>query len=239
MAAEWIALIDEGERLSLRHLEVIYPTQALADAYGLPLETLRSLVWNALEVDHDMLDANRSALRARLALANEVHITTALGTDLHLRVGGRPVFVDDQDLPRGEVYVAPHEDSANGLAVIDLAFLRGRQIKDLALRVEAGRVLEITSPAAEGAQLLREVLAAASGDADRIGEFAIGLNPKLERPVGFAALDEKIGGSAHIALGMNANFGGSNRSNLHLDLVMLGAKLFLDKEKSQVKLYGE
>jgi leucyl aminopeptidase (aminopeptidase T) len=183
MSAEWIALIDEAERLGLRRLKLIHPTQALASAYGVPLDILRKLVWRGLAVDHAALDAAQSALRNRLLHANEVYVSSALGTDLHLRIAGRPVYVDDLDLPRGEVYVAPHEDSADGLAVIDLAYVRGQKIEHLALRFETGRVVEISAPESEGAELLRETLSAAAGDADRIGEFAIGLNQKLDRPV--------------------------------------------------------
>jgi aminopeptidase len=228
MAAEWIALIDEAERIGLQQLKVIHPTQALAEAYGMPLDAFRSLIWRALAVDYPALDAAQSALQDRLTVANQVHILTELGTDLRLRIGGRPVFMDDQDLPRGEVYVAPHEDSAEGVVVIDLAFLSGQRLERLTLHFEQGRVVEVSAPEVEKADLLREILAAAAGDADRIGEFAIGLNPNLHEPVGIAALDEKIGGSVHIALGMNEHFGGSNRSNLHLDLVMLGARVGLD-----------
>jgi aminopeptidase len=46
--------------------------------------------------------------------------------------------------------------------------------------------------------------------------------------LGIVALDEKIGGSVHIAIGMNEHFGGGNRSNLHLDLVMLNPTVTLD-----------
>ena len=54
-----------------------------------------------------------------------------------------------------------------------------------------------------------------------IVEFASDLNPGLTKSVGDSLLDEKIGGSVHIVLGINESFRGQNRSNLHLDLVML------------------
>lgn len=231
MAAEWIALIDEAERLKLQRLKVLFPTEVLARAYGLRLEDFRTLVRSAMEVDPEALQTVQSRLQEQLSRVDQVHLTSPLGTDLRLRVSGRPVFTDNQDLPRGEVYLAPHEDSADGLVVVDLAFIRGRRIEGLALSFEAGRVVEISAPDTQGAQALREVLAASSGDANRIGEFAIGLNSNLDKPVGIAALDEKIGGSAHIALGMNIHFGGANRSNLHLDLVMLQAQVWLDGER--------
>lgn len=234
MAAEWIALIDEAERLGLRRLKILYPTQALARAYGLDLDEFFALVETALKVDPDVLQTAQFNLKERLSQVDEVRLTSPLGVDLRLSISGRPVFTDNQDLPRGEVYLAPHEDSAEGLVVVDLAFIRGRRIERLALRFEAGRVVEISARDAQGVQALHEVFAVSSGDADRIGEFAIGLNPNLDKPVGIAALDEKIGGSAHIALGMNTHFGGANRSNLHLDLVMLHVQIWLDGEQLKI-----
>ncbi len=79
-----------------------------------------------------------------------------------------------------------------------------------------------------------ELLAASSGDKDAIAEFAVGLNPGVTEPVGDIALDEKIGGSVHIAIGMNDHFGGRNRSNLHLDLVIMRPTVWLDSEQAIV-----
>lgn len=64
-----------------------------------------------------------------------------------------------------------------------------------------------------------------------IAEFGIGLNPGATEPIGDVMLDEKIGGSVHVAIGMNERFGGRNRSNLHLDLVILRPTVWLDEMK--------
>jgi aminopeptidase len=103
-----------------------------------------------------------------------------------------------------------------------------RRREQLRLTFAAGRVIDIAAPDAGGAAALRELLAAASGDKDVIAELGIGLNPGATEPVGDILLDEKIAGSVHIALGMNEAFGGRNRSNLHLDLVMLRPSVSLD-----------
>jgi aminopeptidase len=124
--------------------------------------------------------------------------------------------------------VAPHEDSADGVAVIDKAFIKGYPVERLRLTFSGGRVVRVEAPDAVSVAAFRELLSASSGDKDVIAEFAIGLNPGAKEPVGVTLLDEKIGGSVHIAIGMNESFGGKNRANLHLDLVMLRPTVRLD-----------
>ena len=230
MAAEWIALMDEAERRGCRRFVVINPTRALADAYAVPLKTLRHRYWKAINIDAAALDAHQELVAKRLAGVREVHITTPQGTDLHLHIEGRPFHQDHDSLPRGEVYVAPLEESAEGVAVIDRAFIRGKPVERLSLSFEQGRVAHIAAPEAESVQLLEGLLAASSGDKDRIAELGIGLNPGVKELTGDVLLDEKLCGSVHIAIGMNDRFGGQNRSNLHLDLVMLQPSLWLDGE---------
>jgi aminopeptidase len=228
MASEWIALIDEAERIGCRRFTVINPTQALAEAYGIPLEVLQERYWQAINIDDAVLDTLQSSITQQLSDVQQVHITTPLGTDLHLKINGRPIHQDQHGLPRGEVYLAPLESSAQGLAVIDRAFIRGESVDHLTLTFEKGRVSHIDASRIESVHLLEQLLAASSGDKDRIAELGIGLNPGVTELTGDIMLDEKLYGSVHIALGMNDWFGGQNHSNLHLDLVMLHPSLWLD-----------
>jgi aminopeptidase len=69
---------------------------------------------------------------------------------------------------------------------------------------------------------------AATGDKDVIAELGIGVNPGIMQPTGNISLDEKIGGSVHIAVGMNDRFGGKNKSNLHQDFVILKPTVWFD-----------
>jgi aminopeptidase len=231
MAAEWIALIEEASRRNCRRIVVVHPTQALASAYSVPLAPLRQRYRQAVDIDYEALDRRQGQVRALLAGSTAVRIVSALGTNLELRIGGRPVYLDMDTLPRGEVYVAPYEDSANGVVVVDRAFIRGQPVERLRLAFASGRVVDISAPDLAGADRLREMLAASSGDKDVIAEFGIGLNPGATAPVGDVMLDEKIGGSVHVAIGMNERFGGRNRSNLHLDLVVLRPTVWLDETR--------
>jgi len=228
MAAEWIALIDEASRRGCRRVSVLNPTPALAHAYGMSLADLREVCERAVNIDYRALDRCQERVRSRLAETREVHVTSSLGTDLRLRVDQRPVHVDQDSIPRGEVYVAPHEDSANGIAVIDRAFIGRNPVERLQLTFVRGRVVDVRAPDDGGVDSFWELMSASDGDKDVIAEFGIGLNPGITEAVGETMLDEKIGGSVHIAIGMNESFGGRNRSNLHLDLVMRHPTVGLD-----------
>ena len=56
--------------------------------------------------------------------------------------------------------------------------------------------------------------------ASKIGEFGIGTNPELTLFSNDILLDEKIGGTVHIALGRAyPGVGGTNQSAIHWDIV--------------------
>ena len=228
IGAEWIALIEEAARRGVRRVVMINPTPALAASYGVPLAQFRKAYARAIDIDYQVLERLQRSLHERLSGAEHISISSALGTDLSLNIRGRPVLLDEDGLPRGEVYVAPHENSAEGVAVIDRAFLRGEPVERLRLIFSKGRVVKAITQDAKGAISFDELLEASSGEKDRIAEFAIGLNPGVSEPTGDIMLDEKIYGSIHIAIGMNKRFGGTNRSNLHLDLVILNPTVYLD-----------
>ncbi len=228
MGSEWIALHDESARQKVRHVIITNPTPALASAYRLPFESLHQAYAGAYSVDYEEVDRLQARLAERLQGVDNVHILSSSGTDLSLRIQGRPILQDTDSLPFGEVYIAPIEDSAKGQAVIDLTFVQGKPVKNLRLRFSDGRIVDFDSPDPDGWKAFRELLDASSGDKDRIAEFAIGLNPGVAVPIGDIAIDEKIGGSVHIAVGMNDHFGGLNHSNLHKDLVILKPTVFID-----------
>ena len=229
MGAEWIALINGAARKGIRRVTVIHPTPALATAYNMSLDELQHRVMQAVNVDYSAVDRRQEQIAHLLNTARQVRITSVAGTDLYLGVTGRKALLDTDSIPHGEAYIAPLEDSAEGVAVIEKAFFRGRFVEKLQLTFSGGCVVGVDAPNPAGAQSFREVLAASSGDKDRIAEFAIGANPGVVEPIGYIPLDEKIGGSVHIAIGMNDRFGGRNASNLHQDFVILKPTVLFDE----------
>ena len=203
-----------------------YFTQAYAQEAGMSLGEYRDLLGRALLLDHDdpvaawrHVAERQERIRAFLSGVDELRFV-APGTDLRLRVGGRRWVssAGTANLPDGEVFTGPHEDSAEGTVRFTFPSVRnGRLVTDARLRFRGGRCVEAT--AASGGEFLEAALDLDDG-ARRLGEIAFGLNDGVDRPTGDTLIDEKIGGSFHLALGASyAETGGSNESDLHWDLV--------------------
>ena len=150
---------------------------------------------------------------------------------------GRPWKTDAGELvpgetanyPGGEVFVAPHADGADGVLVADLTVpytVEGLVDEPVTLRFERGRVTSIEGGRA--ADLLRELVESAGAGADVIAELGIGLNHDLT-PRGHVMLDEKAGGTAHVAIGRNTGtYGGDNEASIHVDCVFSAPEVEAD-----------
>ena len=73
----------------------LYPTSWRAERYGMAEDELAKTFWNGVNLDYSDLQTRGAQVKAALAAGNEVHITNPNGTDLKLRVQGRPVLVSD------------------------------------------------------------------------------------------------------------------------------------------------
>lgn len=189
------------------------------------------------------LSATARDLLAQVEGSREVHLRASGGTDLTLRVEGRPWFSDALPLeaggfanyPNGEVFVAPLSDGADGLLVVDLTVpytVEGLVDRPVSLRFERGRVTAIEGGRA--AQMLRELVADAGRGADVIAELGIGFNPEVE-PRGHVMLDEKAAGTAHVAIGRNTgSYGGDNEADIHVDCVVSDPEIHLDGRPLQL-----
>jgi len=219
-----------------------FPTAAQAAFFEVDYEKYHDAFWRALDVEYDALAARVGRVASFMEGRREVHITSAAGTDVHLNVAGRPVFTDDGlvgmpaegdgdtllNLPCGEVCLAPHEDGAEGTVVFDFAFVAGTRIKALEVRFTKGRATLVG--AAAGFERAVDFFAAGTGDPYVIAELGIGANTALVKPFGSILMDEKIAGTAHLALGDNRTMGGGNSSSVHQDMMILGPRLSCDGE---------
>ena len=202
----------------------------------------QDIIDNELSADYEEISDITHRLYNHLQGASEVHLTSPLGTDLRMSIKGRPVAVDPgimrdpgyYNLPAGECYVAPLENSANGKLVIDKSF-PGILIKDpITLLFEKGRVVDVKG-GKEAKALLKQIKAAEkqkNGNGTRtIAELGIGTNTAA-RITGNVMTDEKVLGTVHIAIGHNAvkPYNGVNHAPIHLDGVMGDPTLVIDGE---------
>ena len=209
------------------------------------LEFLSTFI-NGVKVDYHRLRETGAALASRLDGKEYVRILHENGTDLRMRIQGRRVAFEagtledcysagrecSVDVPAGEVYVAPVEDSANGVVVVDEH--KDYRLSRLELHFQNGRLVEFN--AQSGSEIFRKMLAEAEGEKDRIGEFGIGTNYGI-KPVGWSIYDEKALGTAHVAIGRNVHLGGVNEASIHMDFVLnkpsieVDSKLIMKKGK--------
>ena len=214
-----------------------YPVQATAQDAGMTLAAFEEFVFGAVLLDWDAEGEKMRRIAERFDAASEVRVV-ADGTDLTLSLEGRTGAVDDGhvNMPGGEVFFAPVEESAEGVITFSEfpAVRFGREVAGARLAFEGGRVVDAS--AASNEAFLVEMLDLDEG-ARRLGELGIGCNPGIERFSRNLAFDEKIDGTIHLALGNSYSFiGGRNVSAIHWDIVKdlrNGGRLYADGELVQ------
>jgi aminopeptidase len=212
--------------LGRRWCVTVWPVPALAQQAGMGTAAFAGLVARALFLDRpdpvaawQELSERQARLIDRLAPGREIRIQ-APGTDLTLQVEGRTWVNSDgrRNMPSGEVFTGPHEASATG--VVRFTVPTGHAGVDVAgveLRFEDGVVVDARAERGEA-----HLLATLDTDpgARRLGELGIGTNTGIQQRTGMILLDEKIGGTVHLALGRSyPETGGVNESAVHWDLI--------------------
>ena len=232
--------MERSARGEFRWVYCAYPTQASAQAAGMSLAQFEGLVYGAAFLDTDDPVAAWRSFGKRLdRIADFLEGVGELrvvgeDTDLTLRAGGRTWLRagGKRNFPDGEVFTGPVETSVKGTIRFSFpAVIRGREAESVRLRFERGEVVEASASRGEG--FLREMIAVDDG-ARRVGEFAFGLNDAVTEYTGSLLLDEKIGGTVHLALGRSVpGTRGENSSALHWDMVCdlrEGGEVYADGE---------
>lgn len=226
-----------------RWVGTMFPTNAHAADAEMSLGDFEDFYFQAcLADDDDPVAAWKRASEECRRLAEwtqgheEVRIS-APGTDLRLGISERTFIPADgeHNMPDGEFFTGPVEDSAEGEVSFHLpATIGGREVSGVRLRFEAGKVVDAS--AERGEQFLISMLDTDDG-ARRLGELGIGTNFGIEHGTRSILLDEKIGGTVHLAVGASyPETGGKNESAVHTDLVCdlrQGGRLEVDGEVLQ------
>ncbi len=226
-----------------RWVLTLFPTAALAQEASMGLEEYEDFAFSAMGLDEDDpvrywqdKSEEQAKLKERLEQARELRLVGP-STDLTLSVEGR-TFVNSagrRNMPCGEVFTGPIEDSANGHVTFGVpAAIGGREVAGVRLRFEGGKV--VGSEAEKGGEYLRSLLDTDAG-ARFLGEIGIGTNYNIGRASGNVLFDEKLGGTVHLAIGRSyEETGGRNDSSVHTDLVCdlrSGGELYADGELIQ------
>jgi aminopeptidase len=228
---------------SHRWVYTLYPTNAYASDAEMSLAQFEDFYFGAcLADDGDPLGAweRESQECRRLSDWIEGHEEVRVvgdGTDIRLGIAERtfiPCF-GEHNMPDGEFFTGPIEDSVEGEVTFHLpAMIGGREVSGVRLRFEAGKVVDAT--AERGEEFLVKMLDTDDGSR-RLGELGIGTNYGIDRGTRDVLLDEKIGGTVHMAVGASyPESGGTNQSAVHYDMVCdlrKGGRIEVDGELFQ------
>ena len=222
------AQMQRGASGALRWMSTLFPTPAYAMEAEMGFEEYQDYFYAACHAGSDDSDPvthwqNVHAVQQRYVDRIQGHNQVVLrgpDVDLKLSIEGRR-FVNASgkvNLPDGEIYTSPVENSVNGWVRYTYpAVYQGQIVQGVELTFENGQVVNAT--AQKNQDLLLRMLDSDPG-ARYLGEFAIGTNYQIDRFTRNILLDEKIGGSFHTALGAGYPETGSlNRSAIHWDMI--------------------
>jgi aminopeptidase len=210
---------------SMRRSLCQYPTQAGADDAELSLIEYEKFVYQSCYLFEADPVAKWLEVRATqqvyvdyLNQASEIHYKGP-NIDIRFSVKGRTWINSDgrANMPSGEVFSAPIEDSVNGTVYFSYPCIyMGKDVEGVSLVVKDGL---ITSWDAEKGKDVLDKVFAIEG-ARRFGEVAVGTNFNIQRTTRNILFDEKIGGSIHMAVGQSyKQCGGQNESAVHWDMI--------------------
>lgn len=195
------------------------PNADLAQQAETDLETITDMFFDACLVDWKVEGAKLSRWAEKLNQGSQVRLV-GKETDLSFSVQGRRWLPADGKLnmPDGEIATAPVTETIDGQIYFEFpGVLGGRLMHDIYLRWKMGQLVEAT--ASTNQDFLRAILDTDLG-AKLIGEFALGTNFGVTHFCKDILIDEKIGGTVHIALGRAyPESGGTNQSAIHWDIV--------------------
>lgn len=211
---------------TFKWVSTLFPTEGYAMEAEMSLLEFEDFVYRACHADDaDPVAYWRSVATvqdgyiARLAGHDEI-IVRGPNADLRLSVKGR-TFINgcgDHNMPDGELFTGPVEDSVNGWVRFTYpAIYGGTMVEGVELTFEKGRVVKAS--ATKNQDFLLAMLDSDSG-ARYVGEFAIGTNAEINRFSHNILFDEKIGGTFHLALGAGyPETGSKNKSVIHWDMI--------------------
>jgi aminopeptidase len=221
-----------------------WPTRKAARYFGVDYELYEKFIIGGMTFPISSLMKRCERIETLLKGARSVHVTDPEGTDFVLHIGGRRMnlddgFVSDHDididdlgnnLPAGEVFIAPRETRGSGSIYCPITRDRfsGKIIKDVELSFDRG-VLDLASIRASDNRdtVIKSFKQAMRVDEQtrtkirtlNVAELGIGCNPKITKSIGYILTDEKVVGSVHVAFGNNYSYGGTSKSAMHWDFV--------------------
>ena len=212
-----------------------YPTPGMAQEAGMSLDQFEDFFYNVCNLDYGKMSKAMDALVSVMEKTDKVRLV-AKGTDITFSIKGIPAVkcAGACNIPDGEVYTAPVKRSVEGVITYNTpSTYNGFTFTNVSLRFEKGRIVECS---ANDQERIEKIFNTDPG-ARYVGEFAIGVNPYITKPMNTILFDEKIQGSIHFTPGCCYDDApNGNKSAIHWDLVLIqrpdygGGEIYFDGE---------
>lgn len=210
-----------------------YPTEGMAEQARMSTAAFEDFYFDVCTLDYAKMDRAMDPLQALLNRTDKVRIK-AVDTDLTFSIKGigSEKCAGARNIPDGEIYSAPVRDSVNGYIHYNAPSIEnGIEFKDVRLEFVNGKIVKVSANDTEAALKIFDT----DEGARYVGEFALGVNPYIVKPMGDILFDEKIAGSIHFTPGACYDdcYNG-NKSAVHWDLVQIhtpeygGGEIYFD-----------
>lgn len=200
-----------------------YPNASMAQMSNMSTEEFEDFYFKVCTLDYEKMSKAMDNLVELMNRTKKVHIISE-ETDLTFSIEGIPAekYMGTFNIPDGEVATAPVKNSVNGYITYNTETrYNGILFNNIKFEFENGKIVKATS---NKTKELNEILDTDEGSR-YIGEFALGLNPYIERPIGDTLFDEKIKGSFHLTPGDSLEESDNgNHSSIHWDIVNIQTK---------------
>ena len=197
-----------------------YPTDAMAQLMDSSFEQFENFYFDVCNLDYAKMGKAMQNLVDLMNQTDRVHLV-AKDTDLTFSIKGIPAIACDghMNIPDGEVYTAPVRDSVNGVITYNApSRYEGFTYENVSLTFRDGKIVKASANDNERIERLFDT----DEGARYVGEFAIGVNPYITKPMKEILFDEKISGSIHFTPGMCYDDApNGNKSAIHWDLVLI------------------
>lgn len=221
-------------RLNKKWCILEFPTSTYANNANMSYEGFEDFYYNVCTLDYEKMSRAMDPLVELMNRTDKVRIV-AKDTDISFSIKDIPAIkcCGEMNIPDGEVYTAPVKNSVNGVITYNTpSIYQGFEFQNVSLTFENGKIIEARS---NDDQKINKILDTDDG-ARFVGEFAIGVNPYITKPMKDILFDEKIMGSIHFTPGAcyEDASNGNEDSAVHWDLVLIqtpeygGGEIYFD-----------
>ncbi len=230
----WLAPVHFDVRVPKTKWVVLrWPSPSMAQQAKSSTDAFEDFYFKVCCLDYAKMAKAMEPLKELMEKTDHVKLV-APGTNLQFSIKGIPAVTCSgrRNIPDGEVFTAPVKDSVNGTIHYNTRSLYlGTEFSDISFTFKKGKIVKASGNPADRVQAVLDT----DPGARFLGEFAIGVNPHVTKPMLDTLFDEKISGSVHVTPGASYDEASNgNKSQVHWDLVLIqtaewgGGELYFD-----------